>query len=63
MTPADRLMFETDSPYLAPMPFRGRRNEPAYVPYVVEFAAEVLGEDPQTLSDRVTANACRFFNV
>jgi TatD DNase family protein len=63
MTPPDRLMFETDAPYLAPMPYRGRRNEPALLPYIVAFAADHLDEDPQVLGDRSTANALRFFNI
>ena len=63
MTPPDRLMFETDSPYLAPMPYRGKRNEPALLPFIVDFAARHLDEDPQALADRTTANACRFFKI
>ena len=63
MTPPDRLMFETDSPYLAPMPYRGKRNEPALLPFIVDFAAKHLDEDPQALADRTTANACRFFKI
>ena len=41
--PLDRLILETDSPYLAPVPFRGKRNEPSYVKYVLESMAETLG--------------------
>jgi TatD DNase family protein len=41
--PADRIIVETDCPYLAPVPMRGRRNEPAYVPYVLAKLAEVRG--------------------
>lgn len=43
LVPADRLLVETDAPYLAPVPFRGKRNEPAYVTHVVERVAEVRG--------------------
>jgi len=41
--PADRIIVETDCPYLAPMPMRGRRNEPAYLPYVLAKLAEIRG--------------------
>src|SRR5215213_3335775 len=47
--PADRLLVETDSPYLAPIPFRGKRNEPAYVARVVELLAQVRGVRPETI--------------
>lgn len=54
--PADRLLIETDSPYLAPVPFRGKTNEPAYVRYVAECLAEVRNEPLNTLADRTTQN-------
>ena len=41
--PKDRILSETDSPYLAPVPKRGRPNEPAYVPYVASYLAEMYG--------------------
>lgn len=61
--PADRLLVETDSPYLAPVPFRGKRNEPAHVPRVVEAVAGHLGEAPETVAARTTANALRFYGL
>lgn len=61
--PADRLMLETDSPYLAPVPFRGKRNEPAHVARVLTVAAELRGEDPVELAATTTANARRFFGL
>jgi TatD DNase family protein len=61
--PVDRLMLETDSPYLAPVPFRGKRNEPAHVARVLEVAAELRGEDPGVLADTTTENARRFFGL
>jgi TatD DNase family protein len=61
--PLDRLMFETDSPYLAPIPFRGKRNEPAYVRHVVEFAAEHLGVAYDELVEKTTQNAFRFYGI
>ena len=42
--PSDRLLVETDSPYLAPVPYRGKRNEPAWVARIVEVVAEARGE-------------------
>jgi TatD DNase family protein len=54
--PLDRLLVETDSPFLAPVPYRGKRNEPAYVARVVEALADVHGVPPERLADRTTAN-------
>lgn len=61
--PIDRLLVETDSPYLAPVPFRGKRNEPAYVTRVVERAAELRGEDPARLAAATDANARAFYRI
>jgi TatD DNase family protein len=54
--PSDRLLTETDSPFLAPVPHRGKRNEPAYVARVVETLAELHGTTPDAMSARTTAN-------
>ena len=51
LVPADRLLSETDSPYLAPVPYRGKRNEPAYVARVVEVLAETRGESRARVAD------------
>ncbi|HEX2944233.1 MAG TPA: TatD family hydrolase [Rhodopila sp.] len=59
--PADRLLVETDSPYLAPVPFRGKRNEPAYVAHTARLVAEVRGMEPEALADLTTANFRRLF--
>lgn len=59
--PADRLLVETDSPYLAPVPKRGKRNQPAYVRYVAECLAEVRGEDFEQLAAMTTDNYFRLF--
>ena len=59
--PADRLLVETDSPYLAPAPFRGRRNEPSYVAYTARALAEVRGLSEAALADLTTANFYRLF--
>ncbi len=61
--PRDRLMIETDSPYLAPVPHRGRRNEPAYVARVRDGVAAARDERPEEVERDTTRNACRFFGV
>ncbi len=57
----DRILFETDSPYLTPVPFRGKRNEPQYTKYAAKKAAEILGVDENELIDASTVNARRLF--
>ena len=59
--PADRLLVETDSPYLAPVPFRGKRNEPAHVAHTARRLAEVRGLDLPALAALTTANFRRLF--
>jgi len=59
--PGDRLLAETDSPYLAPQPVRGRRNEPAYVVHTLAALAEARREDPADLEATIEANATRAF--
>jgi TatD DNase family protein len=61
--PLDRLLVETDSPYLAPVPHRGKRNEPAFVQLIARRAAEIRGEDPDLLAAATTLNAARFYRV
>lgn len=61
--PLDRLLIETDSPYLAPNPHRGKTNEPAYVRYVAEFIAQMRGIDSLELGARTTENFCKLFNI
>jgi TatD DNase family protein len=61
--PPDRLLLETDSPYLAPVPHRGRRNEPAFVVETCRVAAELREESPADLADTVTCNARRFYGL
>ncbi|MHB1643562.1 MAG: TatD family hydrolase, partial [Acidithiobacillus sp.] len=56
MLPADRLLVETDAPYLAPEPQRGRRNEPAFVAHVAAFLAALRGEAPEAVATQTTAN-------
>ncbi len=59
--PEDRLLIETDAPYLAPVPHRGKRNEPAFVGRVAERLAAVLERDPDHIAAVTTANARRVF--
>lgn len=59
--PLDRLLVETDAPYLTPHPYRGKRNEPAYVRFVAERLAEVRGMDMAVLAAQTTDNAHRLF--
>lgn len=54
--PEDRILVETDAPYLAPVPHRGRRNEPAYVVHVAEAVARLRGTAPEALAERTTRN-------
>jgi TatD DNase family protein len=61
LCPADRLLVETDAPYLAPVPHRGKPNEPAFVAIVGSFLAELRGEDPHELAATTSANALRAF--
>jgi TatD DNase family protein len=61
--PSDKLMLETDAPFLAPVPHRGKRNEPAYVPIIAAAVARIRGEDISALADCTTKNACRLFNL
>lgn len=61
--PLDRIMAETDAPYVAPVPHRGERNEPAYVRYVYEKIAEIRGEDEKKMAKILTENALRFFRI
>jgi TatD DNase family protein len=61
--PPDRLLAETDSPYLSPQPRRGRPNEPANVVHTVAALAEARGEDPAELAARLDANAAAAFSL
>ncbi|HLX19340.1 MAG TPA: TatD family hydrolase [Gaiellaceae bacterium] len=61
--PADRILAETDCPYLAPQAVRGQRNEPAYVTYTLGVLAQARGEDPAELGARIDANATACFRL
>lgn len=61
--PVDRLLLETDCPYLSPVPFRGKRNSSEKIAYTAERIAEIKGMSPQELIDICTNNAIEFFNI
>lgn len=61
VTPLDRMMVETDAPYLTPMPYRGKENEPAFCYYTVLALSDLLKENPQTIADHSRKNAKRLF--
>ena len=63
MLPLDRLLLETDCPYMAPVPMRGKRNYSAYIEYVAEKIGEIKGIDPQTVTDNATENTKRLFGI
>lgn len=57
----DHMVLETDAPYLTPVPFRGKRNEPAYLKYVIDKLAEVKNTDPETVARITSKNAEKIF--
>ena len=61
--PADALLVETDAPYLAPIPKRGKRNEPAYVAHTARKVAELRGEEPEALMAQTYENGRRIFDL
>ncbi len=63
MLPLDRLLLETDCPYMAPVPFRGKRNYSGYVPYIAEKVGEIKGIDPQTVLNVTSENTKKLFSI
>lgn len=61
--PQDRILLETDAPYLAPVPTRGKPNNPNYIKHTYNFVADARGVSPQSLCDTVAENAGKFFGV
>jgi TatD DNase family protein len=59
--PLDRMLVETDSPYLSPMPYRGKTNQPSYVKYVAEEIARLRGISLEEISEATTNNFFRLF--
>lgn len=63
VVPIEKIMLETDCPYLAPVPARGKRNEPAYIKFVAEKLAEIKEEDIEKIKEITTKNANNFFGI
>ncbi|HEY9850549.1 MAG TPA: TatD family hydrolase [Leptolyngbyaceae cyanobacterium] len=63
IVPDDRLLIETDCPFLAPVPKRGKRNEPSYVQYVAQALANLRGVAPEAIAKTTTENACQLFGL
>ena len=61
--PADRILVETDCPYMTPAPFRGKRNEPAFVKYIAQRAAEIRAESPEEFSINTRQNARDLYGI
>ena len=62
-TGVDHLVLETDAPYLAPVPYRGKRNESSYIPCIAAKIAEILGIDSKKVEEITTNNAMNLFNL
>lgn len=63
VVPLERLMIETDCPFLTPVPFRGKRNEPSFVVHTAQFLADLYDVDLETLADQTTSNFLEFFGL
>ncbi len=63
VVPLDRLLIETDCPFLTPVPFRGKRNEPSFVIHTANFLSDFYGIDVEVLADRTTTNFLEFFGL
>lgn len=61
--PLERVLIETDAPYLAPVPHRGKQNEPSFVPFVAAKIAELKNLRPEEVGEATTTNACRLFGI
>ncbi|MFB3100583.1 MAG: TatD family hydrolase, partial [Gammaproteobacteria bacterium] len=61
--PLERMLVETDSPYLTPVPYRGKPNQPGYTRYVAEFIAELKGISFQQVAEQTSTNFFTLFNI
>lgn len=63
LTSLHKILIETDAPYLPPVPFRGKRNEPSYTQYIVKELATIYNTDVETICETTSNNACKLFNI
>lgn len=61
--PLEKILLETDSPYLTPVPFRGKRNESSYIPHIASRLAELTGKDLAEVAETTTLNASKLFRI
>ena len=61
--PLERILLETDSPYLTPVPFRGKRNESSYIPHIAAKLAELTSKNISEVAETTTANAKKLFRI
>ena len=61
--PLDRILLETDAPYLAPTPYRGKRNEPSYLIEVAQKLSDIHESSLETMAEKTTENAVKLFNL
>jgi TatD DNase family protein len=61
--PLSRILLETDSPYLTPVPYRGKRNESSYIPHIAARLAEIQGKDIAEVAETTTENAVKLFRL
>lgn len=61
--PLERILLETDSPYLTPVPFRGKRNESSYIPYIAQKLSEITGKETAEIAAVTTTNAIKLFKI
>ena len=63
IVPEDRILVETDSPYLPPVPHRGKMNYSGYMPYTLEAVADIRGKSYEDMAAITVENTCRLFNI
>lgn len=63
IVPADRLLIETDSPYMAPVPYRGKRNDSGYLDEIIKKLAEIRNVTPDDIAEQTAINADRLFGL
>lgn len=63
MTPLEQMLIETDSPFLTPIPHRGKENAPFYLPHIIDFLSQLLSKESDIITKQTTQNAMRLFNL